>query len=119
MIAITTSSSISVKPNLILDRVIVFIRTMPNAKVSDGSQPAMTLVFQSERNSWLPFAGPSGSLSCVSYYSYDKGLVLRQKAVLWAINSQVSIVVHHLEILAIEYSFVEKGVLRIVACVVN
>ncbi len=31
-----------------------------NAKVSDGSQPAMTLVFHSERNGWLPFDGPPG-----------------------------------------------------------
>ena len=38
----------------------------PNAKVSDGSQPPMTFVFQSGQIGWLPFAGPSGSvISCI------------------------------------------------------
>ena len=31
-----------------------------NAKVSDGSQQLPTIVFHSEQNGWLPFAGPLG-----------------------------------------------------------
>jgi hypothetical protein len=33
---------------------------VPNAKVSDGSQPPMAFALSCELNGWLPFAGPVG-----------------------------------------------------------
>src|SRR5207249_974884 len=42
------------------------VRTPPNDKVSDGSQPPRTFAFQSEPDGWHPFAELSGSAIPVS-----------------------------------------------------
>src|SRR5438105_8812985 len=55
----------------------------PNIKVSDGSQPLLTFVFQSGRIGWLPSAGPPLrfdilTLAVVSFQQTPKGKVLIQ-----------------------------------------